>query len=261
MEFEGLDRKNSSRIPILDYVEQPSAVVSRLAHGWEFHSATLLAPGEERNMVRDPVSAIPAAVASRLSPLRLWVVPYIECLRDGDVVRMEKPAGNTHTAVWEETPKGLQVVLACREGNAHDTGFELLGATAELLEGRLLPKENERYRQLIEHELAEKVPGEIDQDALEMKKKFEQARAGRRKEPTLDTYLAQAFSATLAEYMHGLWHDVEIRTGPAHLPVPAIRRRLELMTSLFPPNQGYRVFDDNFTEEAKGEETSSKTAL
>ena len=261
MEPEHPDVKSISGIPIRRYVEQPLSVDSHLAHGWEFHSATLLAPGEERAMVREPVSAIPAAVARRLTPLRLWVVPYIECLAEGDVVRMEKPAGNTHTAVWEETPKGLQVVLACREVNAHDTGFELLGATAELLEGRLLPKENERYRQMIERELAEKVPGEIDQDALEMKKRFEQARAGRRKEPTLDSYLAHSFSATLAEYMHGLWHDVEIRTGPAHLPVPAIRRRLELIASLFPPNQGYQVFADNFNQEAKGEETSSKTAL
>ena len=104
---------------------------------------------------------------------------------------------------------------------------------------------------MIEHELAEKIPGEIDQNALEMKKRFEQARAGRRKKPTLNSYLAQTFAATLAEYMHGLWHDVEIRTGPAYLPIPAIRHRLELMASLFPPNQGYQVFDDNFAEETK----------
>ena len=261
METEGLDLKSSSGIPVRRYVEQPLSVDSHLAHGWEFHSATLLAPGEERAMVREPVSAIPAAVARRLTPLRIWVVPYIECLAEGDVVRMEKPAGSTHTAVWEEMPKGLQVVLACREVNAHDTGFELLGATAELLEGRVLPKEIERYRELVERELAEKVPGEIDYETLEAKKKLEQARAGRRREPTLGSYLALSFSATLAEYMHGLWHDVEIHTGPAHLPVPAIRRRLELMASLFPPNQGYRVFADDFNQEAKGEETSSKTAL
>jgi hypothetical protein len=37
---------------------------------------------------------------------------------------------------------------------------------------------------------------------------------------------------------------VQIRVGPEHLPVAQLRRRMELMTELFPPNDGYRVFDE-----------------
>jgi len=49
---------------------------------------------------------------------------------------------------------------------------------------------------------------------------------------------------TAAEYIHGLWHDVQIRVGADHLPVEQLRRRMNLMAELFPPNPGYRVFDE-----------------
>jgi hypothetical protein len=37
---------------------------------------------------------------------------------------------------------------------------------------------------------------------------------------------------------------VQIRIGPEHLPVAQLRRRMNLMAELFPPNPGYRVFDE-----------------
>ena len=42
--------------------------------------------------------------------------------------------------------------------------------------------------------------------------------------------------------MHGLWHAVQIRVGPEHLPLPQLRRRMTLLAGLFPPTEGYNVF-------------------
>ena len=65
-----------------------------------------------------------------------------------------------------------------------------------------------------------------------------------------------SFVSTVAEYMHGLWHDVQIRVGPEHLPLPQLRRRMAVLAELFPPNQGYSVFAKELEEKKELEEGS-----
>jgi len=223
-------------IPIADYVEGNFVPISRLMHEWEFHSALALTPAEERTMVREPIQAVPAAIAQRLGKLRVLAVAYIACLESGDVVSRLKPNGETHTAAWVETPPRINLLLACRELDAHDTGFELLGSVAELLRPRLTPSEAGAYHAVLEEE--------IDEEALHAKQNYLPNRTGRRSRAQFERYGQVSFVSTAAEYMHGLWHDVQIRVGPEHLPVAQLRRRMDLMAELFPPNPGYRVFDE-----------------
>ena len=231
-------------IPIADYVQGTFVPLSRLAHEWELHSALSLSPAEERTMVREPVQAIPAAIAQRLGKVRVLAVPYIACLESGDVVSRHKPKGESHTAAWVESPELISLVLACRELDAHDTGFEMLGSVAELLRTRLTSSEVEAYTQMLEEELRHGVRGEIDEEALTAKQNYLGNRNSRRFRAQFDPYFEVSFVSTAAEYMHGLWHDVQIRVGPEHLPVAQLRRRMDLMAQLFPPNEGYRVFDE-----------------
>ncbi len=229
---------------INDYVEGSFVPISRLMHEWEFHSALPLSPAEERTMVREPVQAVPAAMAQRLGKLRVLAVAYIACLDTGDVVSWQKPTGEAHTAAWVETPERINLLLACRELDAHDTGFELLGSVAELLRPRLSHSEITAYSQILEEEIRHGVRGEIDEDALNAKQAYLASRNGRRFRAQFERYRDISFVSTAAEYMHGLWHDVQIRVGPEHLPVAQLRRRMDLMAELFPPNPGYRVFDE-----------------
>jgi hypothetical protein len=236
-------------IPISDYVEGKFVPISRLMHEWEFHAALALSPAEERTMVREPVQAIPASMAERLGKVRILAVAYIACLDSGDVVSRQKPKGEAHTAAWVETSERTTLLLACRELDAHDTGFELLGSVAELLRPRLSHSEVVAFTQLLEEEIQQGVPGEIDEDALNAKQTYLATRTGRRFRTQFERYRDVSFVSTAAEYMHGLWHDVQIRIGPEHLPVAQLRRRMDLLAELFPPNPGYRVFDE--TVEAK----------
>jgi hypothetical protein len=231
-------------IPITDYVEGNFVPISRLMHEWEFHSALTLSPAEERTMVREPVQAVPVGIAQRLGKVRVLAVAYIACLETGDVVCRHKPEGEAHTAAWVETPERINLLLACRELDAHDTGFELLGSMAELLRPRLTPSEVGAYGQILEEEIRHGVRGEIDEDALNAKQVYLASRTGRRSRAQFERYRDVSFASTAAEYIHGLWHDVQIRVGPEHLPVAQLRRRMDLMAELFPPNPGYRVFDE-----------------
>jgi hypothetical protein len=230
--------------PINDYVEGSFVPLSRLTHDWEFHAALPLSPAEERTVVREPVQAVPATIAQRLGKLRVLAVPYIACLETGDVVSRQKPKGEAHTAAWVETPERINLLLACRELDAHDTGFELLGSVAELLRPRLTPSELALYNQILEEEIRHGVRGEIDEDALNAKQSYLASRTGRRFRAQFERYRDVSFVSTAAEYIHGLWHDVQIRVGPEHLPIAQLRRRMDLMATLFPPNPGYRVFDE-----------------
>ena len=144
-----------------------------------------------------------------------------------------------------ETPERISLVLACRELDAHDTGFELLGSVAELLRTRLTHSEVESYTQILDEEIRHGVRGEIDEEALNAKQSYLANRSGRRVRAQFDLYREVSFTSTAAEYMHGLWHDVQIRIGPEHLPVAQLRRRMDLMAQLFPPNEGYRLFDES----------------
>jgi hypothetical protein len=230
--------------PIADYIQGSFVPTSRLTHEWEFHAALPLTPAEERTMVREPVQAVPAAMAQRLGKLRVLAVAYIACLETGDVVARQKPKGEAHTAAWVETPERINLLLACRELDAHDTGFELLGSVAELLCPRLTHSEEAAYLQILEEEIHHGVRGEIDEEALNAKQAYLSTRPGRHLRAQFERYRDVSFVSTAAEYIHGLWHDVQIRVGPDHLPVAQLRRRMDLMAELFPPNPGYSVFDE-----------------
>ncbi len=232
-------------ISTTEYVLGQFVPLSRLTHDWEFHSDVTLSPAEERTIVREPVQAIPAAIAQRLGKIRILAVAYIACLDSGDVVCRQKPSGEAHTAAWVETPERINLLLACRELDAHDTGFELLGSAAELLRPRLTPSELATYSQMLEEEIRHGTRGEIDEDALLAKQAYLPTRSGRRSRAQFERYRDISFVSTTAEYVHGLWHDVQIRVGPEHLPVAQLRRRMDLMATLFPPNDGYRVFDES----------------
>jgi hypothetical protein len=235
---------DAGAIAVPDYVRAEHSPVSHLAHDWELHAAIPLGPAEERSTVREPAQAVPDAIAGRLGPIRLLLVPYIACTEQGDFVEFSKPEGETHTSVWLDVDSQTHVVLACRELDAHDTGFELLACIAELLRPKLSPEEVAEFDALLEGELRRGVTGEIDEEAVRAKQTY-LSRGGRRHQgEEFEKYRDVALTETVAEYMHGLWHDVQIRVGPEHLAVADLRRRMELLARQFPPNSGYRVFDE-----------------
>jgi hypothetical protein len=235
-------------IPVVDYVRGTFVPLSRLAHGWELHSAVSLTPAEERMMVRDPAQAVPAAIAERLGKVRVLIVPFVACSEEGDLVSFVKPAGESHTAVWLEGEERITIVLTCRELDAHDTGFEFLASVGELLRVRLSDAELGRFSRLLEDELRAGVSGEIDEETLAAKQPLLSSGPRRMSRERFRRYRDAAFASTVAEYLHGLWHDVQIRTGPEHLPLAPLRRRMNLLAELFPPNPGYKVFADELEE-------------
>lgn len=236
-------------VPASEYILQELTPISHLTHGWELHSSLILTPAEERTMVREPAQAIPRKVAERLGKVRVLLIPYVVCLDSGDAVSFSKPKGETHSAVWLETEGQIHLLLAARELGPHDTGFEFLASVSELLHPRLFQPEMDRYSRLLDEELQTGIHGEIDEDALAAKQSLlGMGRSWRRSRSRLEHYRDISFVSTMAEYMHGLWHDVQIHVGPDHLPFPQLRSRMSLLEQMFPPNPGYHVFSEDLKD-------------
>ena len=249
-----MDKPNpqTADVPVAEYVQRNFVPVSRVAHDWQFHTAVPLPPAEDRMMVREPAAAVPGGIAQRIGALRVLVVPYVACAAENDLVAWTKPKGETHSAVWVEGAERVDLVLPCRELDAHDTGFEFLASVAELLRSRLNEDEAGKFDQLILEELRQGVSGEIDDDARAAKKLATESHSHRAKQDPLDAYLKICFVSTAAEYMHGLWHDVQVHIGAEHLPVRQLRQRMKFFAEMFPPNEGYSVFSKELEIDASG---------
>ena len=229
-------------VPVREYVQQIFVPLSRVANDWDMHSAVALSPSEERTMVREPARAVPQTIARRLGKLRILLVPFIACFPTGDMVSFSNPEGEKHSVVWLENKGRIDLLVSCRDLDAHDTGWEFLASVAELLRARLTPDELERYTSLLQEELDMVFEGEIDEEAYETKQVLRKRGRWSRSGLQFLKYRDVSFTGTCAEYMHGLWHDVQIRVGTEHLPVPVLRKRMTLMADLFPPNPGYQLF-------------------
>ena len=102
--------------------------------------------------------------------------------------------------------------------------------------------QQKEYWLLIDAELRAGIHGEIDEDALRQKRALLSSRFSATSRRRLEHYGAASFAGTAAEYIHCLWHDVSIRSGPDFLPAPQLRRRLQLVSRWYPPAPGYQLF-------------------
>lgn len=207
-----------------------------LVHGWTLHALEPPSPAEAEAVLREPATVVPPAAASRLGGLRIFAVPYLACGGDADFVSETPPEGESHSSLWLEggtaaqPARRIDLFLSFYDADAHDTGFELLAALGRLLVPRLSDEEFVAYARLLERELREGASGEIDEEALEARDSGE------------PDYVSISLASTLAEYMHALWHDVEVRHGPEYLDEKYLKRRFELVQQIFPPNSGYTLF-------------------
>jgi len=57
-------------------------------------------------------------------------------------------------------------------------------------------------------------------------------------------YARQALEDTLTLFLHGICCDIDVETGPRQMPSRHLRKRLELLATLYPPPKGYAVLPE-----------------
>jgi hypothetical protein len=199
----------------------------RLAHGWHLEDGAGLGPERIRQFLRPAVRAVPGSLARRLGPCRITVLPSL--------------GGPSIRSRWSRGPEALEVSLAAEESEPHELTLELLLCVGQVL-WEVSPQDHPGWLALLDQEFREGVSGEIDEDVLALKRTLLSRPFAARSLRWTERYAAAAFAATVAAYIHALWHDVTVSEGPEHLPAAALLRRLEYLAHRYPPDRGHRLF-------------------
>jgi len=216
----------------------------------KFSYFTTLPVAEEdlRQYLNDPIAAISPAIIAALPKMGLILAPYLEKGngKGGDAVTFERPADARYLAVVRRDVEGMTILaLGIKEVEVADYHYQLYSALAALVAERWPAEAQERFFRTIREELSADVHGEIDERSWHLKQALQRRQTNVRKETKLfREYARQAFEDTLTLYLHGTCCDIDVETGPRQMPSRYIRRRLELLISLFPPPDGYAVLPE-----------------
>ncbi len=188
-------------------------------HGWVNIESS--APAEYSAFIVSAAGAVPASIAARIGICDVELLP---CLDPREL-----------TSQWSEKDRGVQIALSIENAEPHDVALEFLYCLGQALWDSSFDDERAEWLSLLGREFEAGVEGDIDEYAFEEKQGVKAAPGDAER---LERYTATAFAATAAEYMHTMWHDVTLRTGPEHLPADAVRARFDWFRKILPPNPG-----------------------
>lgn len=208
--------------------------VLRLAHGWRLTAPDDFPPDVLREFIRPAVRAAPRSLAARLGACHISLMPEL--------------ADASLTSQWRADGRELAIELATDQADPHDLAIEMLLCLGQAFCEIASAEELSAYLRLLNDEIEAGVTGEIDEDVFREKCAVLTGGSSARSPGSLQRYADASLAASIAEYVHCLWHDVEIRTGPEHLPATWLRRRLEMLARWFPPDRGQALFGRAYTQ-------------
>ncbi len=239
--------------------EQPKVTVDEIAARFRgemipitskfaYFSTLPVAEDDLRQYLNDPIAAISPSIVAALPAIGIILAPYIERAngKDGDVVSFERPPEPRHVPCSRLELKDITVLaLGIKEIEVADYHYHFYSAVAGLLADHWPEEARERFFRAIREELNADIHGEVDEKSWRLKQALARRQTNVRKETKLfREYARQAFEDTLTLYLHGTCCDIDVETGPRQMPSRYLRRRLELLISLFPPPEGYAVLPE-----------------
>jgi hypothetical protein len=219
-----------------------------LTSKFSYFAAMPVAEEDLRQYLNDPIAAISPAIVEALPKVGLILAPYIEKSngKGGDTVTFERPAENRYLAVVRRDVEDMAILaLGIKDVEVADYHYQLYSALAMLVAERWPADVQERFFRTIREELSADIHGEVDERSWHLKQALQRRQTNVRKETKLfREYARQAFEDTLTLYLHGTCCDIDVETGPRQMPSRYLRRRLELLLSLYPPPEGYAVLPE-----------------
>jgi hypothetical protein len=139
---------------------------------------------------------------------------------------------------------GEEILLfALQDQEVAEYHYRFYRMLATLMADRWPAGQQAEYSRLIREELAARIHGEVDEESWHAKQALLRRQSNARKETKVfRDYIRNSFIDTLTLYLHGICCDIDVETGPRQLPSRYMRKRLDLLHSLYPPPGGYAVF-------------------
>jgi hypothetical protein len=214
-----------------------------------------------KEYLEEPVAALPPKIAAMLPRVSILLVPYLEkaerskLRRNGsrglekslpDFVVSERPAENQISWVSQVSFENETVLLfALKEHDVAEYHYRFYRHLAALVADKWEPDANARYTAALREELSAAVHGEVDEESWQAKQTLLRRQSSVKKESgPFAEYAKFSFIDTLTLYLHGICCDIDVETGPRQLPSRYLRKRLNLLRTIYPPPNGYAVFPE-----------------
>lgn len=274
----GLAPTSPSKVTVGQFAERFRGEVIPLSNTFAYFCAS--APMSEevvKEYLEEPVAALPPSLAATLPRISILLVPYLERSgertagkkrtsrgasldRMADFVVAERPAeGHQSWASQVSFENETVLVFALKEQDVAEYHYRLYRRLSEIVANSWSEEARSSYKSLVREELTALVHGEVDDESWQAKQTLLRRQKNvKRESPIFDAYLRQSFIDTLTLYLHGICCDIDVETGPRQLPSRYLRRRLNLLKSLYPPPAGHSVFPED--SESAGKSASAELA-
>jgi hypothetical protein len=235
-----------SRVPLEAFAGQCQRSMQPLVESITYFSTAALEDEQVRQFLRDPATATPRSLLEKIPPIRLVLVPFLEKGHGGstDFVAFERPANAKNLARSAfELEEAVFVFLAAEGQDVADYHYWFYNGIAEQAASRVDEGGFARFSGLVADELNRNARGEVDERSYQLKQKLNRKqRLPGSDSKLMKDYFRQALEDTLTLYLHGLCCDIDVEPGSRQLASRYLRKRLELLAEIFPPNPGYTVF-------------------
>jgi hypothetical protein len=263
---------NLARVSVGQFAERFRSEAIPLSNTFGYFCASVPMSEEVlKEYLEEPVAALPASIAAMLPHISILLVPYLE--RSGergtkakrktraalekvaDFVVADRPAEGKQSWTSQVSFENETVlVFALKEQDVAEYHYRLYRRLAALVAEKWSSDAASSYKAMIRDELAGAVHGEVDDESWQAKQTLLRRQPNiKRDSPLFAEYVRQSFIDTLTLYLHGICCDIDVETGPRQLPSRHLRRRLNLLKSLYPAPSGYAVFPED-GEESKSAE-------
>jgi hypothetical protein len=263
-----------ARLSVGQFAERFRTEVIPLSNTFGYFCASVPMTEEVvKEYLEEPVAALPHSIAAMLPHISILLVPYLERAgergattrrsrkpraaleRVADFVVAERPADGKQSWASQVSFENETVLLfALKEQDVAEYHYRLYRRLAALVADTWSAQAATAYKAMMREELTAGVHGEVDDESWQAKQTLLRRQANlKRESPLFGDYVRQSFIDTLTLYLHGICCDIDIETGPRQLPSRYLRKRLNLLKSLYPPPSGYSVFPEDGDGGAKPE--------
>lgn len=255
-----------ARVSVGQFAERFRGEVIPLSNTFGYFCASLPMSEEVlKEYLEEPIGALPPSLAAMLPHVSILLVPYLERCGErgsatrrktktraalekvGDFVVTERPAdGRQSWASQVSFENDMVLVFALKEQDVAEYHYRLYRRLAALIAEKWSSDASASYKSMVRDELATSVHGEVDDESWQAKQTLLRRQTNvKRDSPLFSDYVRQSFIDTLTLYLHGICCDIDVETGPRQLPSRYLRKRLNLLRTLYPPPTGYAVFPDD----------------
>ena len=243
-----MSENNRTKVPVDKLAERVRPEMIPFGSSFSYFTVTPMAEEDAKQYLEEPIAALPPAICAKLRKIEIILAPYIEKGngRVGDCVTFERPSDPRRLYSARVDAKDATTFLfGIKDEDLADYHYTFYSAIASLMADVENGEPRESYHRTLREELAAEINGEVDDRSWHLKQALRRRQGNVRKEtkPFRD-YARQSFEDTLTLYLHGICCDIDVETGPRQMPSRYLRRRLELLSTIYPPPEGYSVLPD-----------------